>query len=286
MPELPEVETIVRAVRPEIVGRTIRRFQCSSPRQVLPDSERASALVRGARITELRRRGKFIHAVLEGAGGELSILVHLRMSGRFEWIGGGGAEPRHVRAVWTMDDGRGLAFCDARRFGRIIVTRTPEEILSRLGVEPLEAEFTGAAAFEMLRRRRRRIKALLLDQRVIAGLGNIYTDEALFRAGLHPLRESHRLDRAAANRLRDAIREVLTQGIERQGASVDWVYPGGRMQEYFRVYGRTGEACRVCGTPVVYLRVGQRGTHVCPVCQPLRSGKQADRKRDAARAGF
>ncbi|MCG3125478.1 MAG: Formamidopyrimidine-DNA glycosylase [Phycisphaerae bacterium] len=220
----------------------------------------------GRRIARVWRRGKYIVMQLEASG---ALLIHLRMSGRLEAAAGDAGEPRHTRAVFEFDDGLRLHFCDARRFGRIVLARDVESGTGGLGPEPLSDGFSALRLGRLLAGRRRQVKPLLLDQRVIAGLGNIYTDEALFRAGIHPLEPSDRIDGARVKRLHAAIRTVLKEGIRRNGASIDWVYPGGNMQESFRVYGRAGQACVTCGATIEYLRVGQRGTHVCPRCQRL-----------------
>ena len=278
MPELPEVETIVRAARPRLVGRRIVGFESRWPPQVSPSVAEVQRRVRGRHITRLSRRGKYIIMELGGPtkSGDPAgcLLIHLRMSGRFEFMAGPpnaranrSSEPSHVRAVWRLDDGLRLLFCDARKFGRIEYARDLSGLDAKLGVDACGRSFTAARLARELSRRARQLKPLLLDQSVIAGLGNIYTDEALFRAGLHPLTPSNRIDRNQSAALHRAIRDTLKEGIKRNGASIDWVYPGGEMQSYFRVYGRTGQPCRVCGTPIEYLKVSQRGTHICPRCQ-------------------
>lgn len=265
MPELPEVETIVRACRGRLEGRRIERFRSFWARQTTPRPAAVDAALRGRRILALARRAKYIVFELDD---DSRLLVHLRMSGRLEFAGDGPREPDHVRAVWELDDGERLLFCDARKFGRIIHTRDWAAYSTELGIEPLCRAFTTAWLAAALRARARLLKPLLLDQRVVAGLGNIYTDEALHRAGLHPLRRSHSLSACEVGALRRAIRSVLNEGIRRQGTSIDWIYPGGRMQERLRVYGRDGKPCLRCGQMIVALRVGQRGTHICPACQP------------------
>ncbi len=265
MPELPEVETVARGIRPGLVRRRIVGFETRWPRQVSPDAATVARSLRGLRVEDVSRRGKFIVWRLEDRS---CLLIHLRMSGRMEWLDG--AEPPHVRAVWTLDDRRRLALCDARKFARITHADSLAALHASVGLEPLDGAFTARRLAALLAARRRRLKPLLLDQTVIAGLGNIYTDEALFRAGLHPLTPSDRVAAPQARELWRSIRAVLREGIRRNGASLDWVYPGGRMQDYFRVYGREGRPCVRCSAPIEYLRVGQRGTHVCPRCQPLK----------------
>jgi formamidopyrimidine-DNA glycosylase len=162
-------------------------------------------------------------------------------------------------------------FNDTRKFGRVWLVRDPNEVVGGLGPEPLSEEFTSQALYESLQSRRRQLKPLLLDQSFLAGLGNIYTDEALHRARLHPLTVSDSVNREQAQALWDAIREVLQEGLRRNGASIDWVYRGGEFQNYFRVYDREGQPCPVCGTMILRLVIGQRGTHVCPGCQRIGS---------------
>lgn len=282
MPELPEVETIVRHHRPRLEGRRITRYVSRWARQAEPSVAAVRRGIVGKRIARLRRRAKFIVADLDGGprcgsrcdpraaecGGHL--LIHLRMSGRLEWVADARkGERRHVRAVFDLDDGSRLLFCDARKFGKIIYTTDFETTTAHLGAEPLERTFTAVAFARLLRGRARQLKPLLLDQSIVAGLGNIYVDEALFRAGLHPATRSDRLSAAQVRRLRREIRAVLRKAIRHQGTSFDAVYPNGGMERHLNVYGRAGSPCRRCGTLIVALRIAQRGTHVCPKCQPL-----------------
>lgn len=265
MPELPEVETIVRTFRPRLVGRTFVGFDSTWPKGVQPSVAALRAAVLGRRIDSLKRRAKYIVIQLSD---ETAVLVHLRMSGRLEWEAEQPAAA-HVRASWNLDDGHRLLFCDARKFGRIMHTHDLAAATAGLGPEPLARSFTPAVLAAQLNTRRRQLKPLLLDQSVVAGLGNIYTDEALFRAGLHPLTVAEHLRPPQIDRLHTAIRDVLRLAIRKHGTSLDWIYPDGWMQKHLQVYGRTGEQCRACGTPIQALRVGQRGTHICPRCQPL-----------------
>ncbi len=264
MPELPEVETIVQRFRSQVTGRRIAGFVSRWARQVSPSVAVVRRSIVGREIEQLGRRGKYLLFRLD-SGGFLS--VHLGMSGRLEWAEDGDTRPAHVRAAWEFEGGGRLLFCDPRKFGRIRYAPDQAGATAELGPEPLERRFTLAVFQERLGRRARLLKPLLLDQSVIAGLGNIYADEALFRAGLHPLARSNRLSVPQVSALYAAIRAALREGIRRQGTSFDWVYAGGGMQAHLRVYGRTGEPCRTCGTPITYLRVAQRGTHICPKCQ-------------------
>lgn len=264
MPELPEVETIARQVRPHIVGRRIVAFDSSWPKNVTPSLVEVRQLIHGQRVRAVDRRAKYIVLRLDDG----YVLVHLRMSGRLACIENGTPEPPYVRARWDLDDGSRMLFCDARKFGRILCTTDLAAATAGLGPEPLANGFTARALGAILRGRQRQLKPLLLDQSVIAGLGNIYTDEALFRARLHPLTPSQTLRDDEIARLHRAIRGVLRLAIRHHGTSLDWIYPGGWMQRHLNVYGRAGLPCRVCHTPIVALRVGQRGTHICPTCQP------------------
>ncbi|HOF25724.1 MAG TPA: zinc finger domain-containing protein, partial [Anaerolineaceae bacterium] len=174
---------------------------------------------------------------------------------------------KHDRLQLNFNSGWKLVFNDTRKFGRAWLTEDPQKVLSGIGSEPLDPDLTPDKFHAMLQVRSRQIKPLLMDQRFLAGLGNIYTDEALFSAGIHPLRRSDTLTQPEAERLLAAIREVLQQGILAKGASIDWVYRGGDFQNHFQVYKRTGSPCPRCGTPIQRIVVGQRSTHFCPVCQ-------------------
>ena len=265
MPELPEVETIVRNYRPLLEGRRILRYVSRWPKQASPSMRAVQRGVAGRRIVRLHRRAKYIVADLDPG----HLLIHLRMSGRFAWSADHDAEPPHVRAIFELDRGDRLWFCDARKFGKVVYARDLAAATAHLGAEPLERAFTARAFAKLIRGRQRQLKPLLLDQSVIAGLGNVYVDEALFRARLHPEMRSNALSDAQLDALYKAIRAVLREAIRRQGTTIDWVYPGGDMQERLRVYGRAGEPCTRCGAPIERLVVGQRGTHICPCCQRI-----------------
>jgi formamidopyrimidine-DNA glycosylase len=272
VPELPEVETIVRAIRPRLVGQTIRDLHCTYAQTLRPHLAAARRMVVGRRVADAGRRGKYVVLQLASGAmaGTIAVLIHLRMSGRLAIAAREAPRESHLRLRFGLDDGNELRFVDARKFGRVIVTPRPQEVLDSLGVEPLADELTPAALSELIRTRARMLKPLLLDQRVIAGIGNIYADEALHRAGLHPCRNSRSLNSQEVARLHDGIRSALADGIAANGASIDWVYPGGAMQEQFRVYGRAGQPCRRCGRRIRRMVVAQRGTHYCPRCQGSR----------------
>ncbi len=277
MPELPEVETVRRQLEPVLVGRRFESVQIDDPRLVRPfEPVAVAAELEGERVAELDRRGKYL--IFRFESGRV-LLVHLRMTGSFRHRRNGvGEDDPHRRAVVRLDDGSDVAYRDVRRFGTWLLVE-PEEVepylADRLGEEPLVAGFTPARLARRLAGRRAPIKAALLDQRTLAGLGNIYVDEALWRARIHPKRPARELDRNDVRRLHGAIRRVLQTAIERRGSTLrDYSTPRGRrgsMQRAFKVYGRTNESCGRCGTPIEKTRAGGRGTWYCPHCQPRRS---------------
>jgi formamidopyrimidine-DNA glycosylase len=278
VPELPEVETIRARLAPALVGRRIEHVEIADVRLTRPDPpEAVAAALVGERIAEIGRRGKYLVFAFESGR---HLLVHLRMTGNVQYPARGGfaADP-YRRAVVRLDDGSDVAYRDVRRFGTwtLLEPGEAETYLGerRLGREPLERGFTAASLERVLAGRRAPIKAALLDQRAAAGVGNIYADEALWRARIHPLRTAGTLTRAELGALRKGIRDALAMGIARQGASLrDYREPGGRrgrMQDDFRVYGRTGEPCHRCGTPIEKIRAAGRGTWYCPACQRLTS---------------
>jgi formamidopyrimidine-DNA glycosylase len=289
MPELPEVETIRLALEPHLVGRTFEGVEINDPRLVRPFEPLAvAAELEGERVAALDRRGKYLIVRFDSGR---ALLIHLRMTGSLRHASPGElGDDLHRRAVVNLDDGSDVAYRDVRRFGtwHLLEPDEVDDYLSlRLGGEPLERTFTAKRLGERLAGRRAPLKAALLDQRTVAGLGNIYVDEALWRAQLHPLREAGTLAADELSLLTRAIREALRAGIRRQGASLrDYTQPDGRRgraQERFRVYGREGEPCVRCGTPIDKIRVAGRGTWYCPQCQaasrsarrPSRSSRQS-----------
>jgi formamidopyrimidine-DNA glycosylase len=289
MPELPEVETIRLALEPHVVGRTFERVEIDDPRLVRPFEPLAvAAELVGERVAALDRRGKYLIVRFESGR---ALLIHLRMTGSLRHAARGElGEDAHRRAVVNLDDGSDVAYRDVRRFGTWHLLEQDEVddyLATRLGGEPLERTFTARRLGERLAGRRAPLKAALLDQRTVAGLGNIYVDEALWRAGLHPLREAGTLDADELGRLTRAIREALRAGIRRQGASLrDYSQPDGRRgraQERFRVYGREGEPCLRCGTPIDKIRAGGRGTWYCPNCQRAAESAAQAASRSASR---
>jgi formamidopyrimidine-DNA glycosylase len=269
MPELPEVETVRRAIAPALEGRTLEHVEIDDVRLTRPEDPLAvAAELTGERVDHVDRRGKYL--IVRFASGR-ALLIHLRMTGSLLHEPG---EATHVRAVLRLDNGTEIGYRDVRRFGTWLLLEPGElepYLGARLGGEPLVAAFTAKGLGERLHGRRAPLKAALLDQRTLAGLGNIYVDEALWYAKLHPLRVAGSLDRDELRRLHRAIRKALELGIARQGSTLtDYRLPdgsSGRMQQEFKAYGRIDEPCERCGAPIAKIRVGGRGTWFCPVCQ-------------------
>ena len=270
MPELPEVETMVRQLRegggergPSVVGRTITRVTVKWPRHIARPSARAfKERLPGQKIADVSRRGKYLVFNLSRD----VMLIHLKMTGDLSVVNGNAAPPagKHAHTIFHFDDGAELRFNDTRKFGKVFLVGRADEVVGELGPEPLEPGFTPKKLAAMLARKKRALKPLLLDQTFIAGLGNIYADESLHLAKLHPLRRSDSLKPAEARALWQGIRQALRTGLKHDGASIDRVYRGGGFQNYFRVYDREAEPCFTCWTPIRRIVVGQRGTHFCP----------------------
>jgi len=274
MPELPEVETIVRSLRGHLRGATIADVRATVACLRRPvDVPRLRDACCGHTITGIRRRAKFILVELgEGPG----LVLHLGMTGAFRIVERTAPAGRHERVIWDLTDGRSWRFADARRFGSVEVCDSPADgraSLNGLGVEPLEGEFRGEGLFMATRGRSRPIKNLIMDQAIIAGVGNIYASEALFRAGVRPQRASGALSRATCERLAAAIREVLAEAITAGGTTIDDYRDvdgtEGRFAVQLSVYGRTGEACQRCGPTSRVRRIVQSGrsSFYCPRCQ-------------------
>lgn len=274
MPELPEVETVVRDLRAhELEGAVIREVEIRWPRMVAgTPPDRFVGALRGRTIVRVSRRGK--HIILSLDNGE-SLLVHLRMTGKFRFAGRDGKPGAHDHVVVTLGDGRRLLFNDTRKFGRFRLVASVEEGLAGLGPDALGAAFTATVLQERLAGRTRMIKPLLLDQTLVAGLGNIYVDESLWQAGIHPERRADTLTPAEIRRLYRAIRDVLGRAVRNGGTTLGagetnfYSVAGrrGRNADQLGVFRRTGEPCPRCGTTITRMVVGQRGTHVCPKCQ-------------------
>jgi formamidopyrimidine-DNA glycosylase len=281
VPELPEVETIRRQLAPHLEGRTIVEIEILDPRWTRPEPpELVEQALRGRRVEKVGRSGKYL---IWECSGDLYLLVHLRMTGSllFDPI----AEPTHTRVRFELDGAHRIIYVDPRRFGTghvLLGSAARDAYLgARIGIEPMTPEFTTEHLRALARGRRAPVKSFVLDQRRIAGVGNIYADEALFRARIHPLRPAGALTRGQVAELRDAIEEALQAGIEAKGATIDDFRhvdgARGSFQDRFLVHRREGEPCPRCGTAIRKLVVGGRGTYVCERCQPK------PRRRAAAR---
>ncbi len=272
MPELPEVETVVRGLRLPLIGRTVQSMSYDWAKTIhSPAPEEFAARIAGQTFRGVERRAKYIIAALDYD----YLIVHLKMTGRLYVTP---SEAVHDADRWVhfrlgLDEGQELRFSDSRKFGKVYLTDDPEKITGGLGPEPLTDIFTEAAFRERLHGRSKNIKALLLDQTFIAGVGNIYADESLFRAGIHPLRRSDELSTDEISRLYNTVRAALNAGIDYEGASINWYRKPdgtkGSSQDHFYVYGRDGQPCVNCGSTIEKMRVAQRGTHYCPTCQPI-----------------
>jgi len=278
MPELPEVETIRRDLTPRIAGRTVAEAWVSPNAPKLVQGETAAAFCRrlaGRRIEELGRRGKYLLIRLEGG---LTWIVHLRTTGGLIHLPagrhgarGGCPEERFLRARFRLDDGSQLCYVDLRKLGTMWLVEDESAVVGRLGPEPLGEAFGSQELHRLLAKRSAAVKAVLLDQGAIAGIGNIYADEALFEAGIRPAKPAKALSRRAAERLHWAVRKVLVEALENRGSSfrdyVDAEGEQGMHQLRVKVFRRTGEPCYVCGTAIRRTRVSGRSTHYCPKCQ-------------------
>ena len=306
MPELPEVETTVRDLRPQLIGRTITRARVTWERMVaVPDAKQFTREIVGYKIVNINRRGKYLVFGLEPAsqmhsriaresaveyqtnarnqkakikkqkseiGPQKFLIVHLRMTGQFGFHAPRVKRDKHQHVHLLLDDGREMRFHDFRKFGRWWLVDNPEHVVGKLGPEPLD--MTKKEFLLRLRARRGHIKPLLLNQTFVAGVGNIYADESLWYAKIHPLRDAMTITDKEASDLYNAIRRVFRKAIGVGGTSFDATYKringqSGEFQEDLRVVGRTGKPCYRCGTPIVKTVVGQRGTHYCPHCQRL-----------------
>ena len=274
MPELPEVETIIRGLRrgvdgaPAIIGQEITGISLFWPKTLAThDPETASRLLKGQKVLAISRRAKYILLELN----QTFLMVHLRMSGDLRMAPYLRAEQllSHDRFYLHFASGWGLAFNDARKFGRVWISPDPASILPKLGPDPLDPSLDAAAFHQMLSSRGRQLKPLLMDQSFLAGVGNIYSTEALYEARLHPLQNSRYISLKEAKKLLQALRDVLEWGIAHNGTSIDWVYKGGDFQKYLKAYQHTGLPCERCGTPIKDLVSAQRRAHYCPRCQKL-----------------
>ncbi|MBL0715084.1 MAG: bifunctional DNA-formamidopyrimidine glycosylase/DNA-(apurinic or apyrimidinic site) lyase [Desulfosarcina sp.] len=276
MPELPEVQTIVNdLIAADLIGRRITAITVRWPGVIdrLPAGTFRRRLT-GGRIRAVYRRAKFIVWQVDD---HQRVLIHLRMTGRFHFAAPRSRYAKHEHLSFHLDDGRQLRYHDTRKFGRFYLPEDPDAMLTRLGPEPLAPGFSARRLGQCLTSRRRMLKPLLLDQQCIAGLGNIYVDEALWDAGLHPMRTADSLRENDIRRLHRAIRKVLRRGLRNLGTTLgsgettfySLARNRGRNRDQLKVFRRTGEPCRRCRQPIKRLVVGQRSTHICPTCQPL-----------------
>ncbi len=264
MPELPEVETVIREIRPQITGRQIEKLDIFWPKTF---EHRFHIPIVGRTIEQVSRLGKYILLKLDKG----NLIIHLRMSGQL--LINPQSEPAHLRISMQLTDHIHLAFNDVRKFGRWYFVRNEREVLGRVGMDALDPELNLEVFEAMLKTTRMRIKAFLLSQRFIAGLGNIYVDETLFRSGIHPLSVSERISGEAAQKLFLNIKKVLTFAIKHMGSTIsDYRDANGKVgnaQNFFYVYQQQGKPCIVCGTPIEKHKIHGRGTHLCPQCQQL-----------------
>ncbi len=270
MPELPEVETTRRGLAPHILGRCIESVQVREPRLRYPVPPDLAARLEGSLLVDLQRRGKYL--LLETPRGNL--LLHLGMSGSLKLVPAGQAPGKHDHVDLVLSSGLTLRYTDPRRFGMVLwIEGDPmrHALLEHLGPEPLGETFAADYLYRRSRGRKMPVKSYIMDSRVVVGVGNIYANEALYLAGIHPLRKAGRVSRARYARLVAAIREVLLAAIAQGGTSLrDFVGGDGRpgyFRQSLRVYGRAGETCDGCEGPLREIRLGQRSTVYCPRCQ-------------------
>ena len=273
MPEMPEVEIIRRYLDKMAAGKKIMDLDIRLPRMIKwPDIEGFRALVTGRTIKAMNRRGKYLLLELDNGN---EVVFHLRMTGRLVYEPTGKTSDSHARVIFHLQGGASLVYGDTRTLGTIHGIRPEERAmlkgLAEMGPEPLSAEFTPAYLYETASRRKVAIKSFLLNQKYIGGIGNIYADEALFLAGIHPLRPAQSLSWEECERLWESVNKVIAAGIEDGGTTFRDYQNGeggqGSHQEHLYVYGRKGEPCRSCGRPIERITVGGRGTHFCPKCQ-------------------
>lgn len=276
MPELPEVETVSRTLRQLVAGKTIERVEVRLPRIVQhpKDIEQFAFLLQGQTIRDVVRRGKFLRFLLN----DYVLVSHLRMEGRYGLYHTDDPDELHTHVIFEFTDGTELRYKDVRQFGTMHVFPAGEDLkqapLAKLGLEPLDEAFTFDAFRDCLQGKTSKIKPLLLNQEYIVGIGNIYVDESLFLAGIHPERTADTLTKQELKRLHEAIVATLKAAVEAGGSSVKSYVNGqgeiGLFQHQLRIYGREGEPCANCGRAIEKSVVGGRGTHTCPYCQPLK----------------
>jgi formamidopyrimidine-DNA glycosylase len=270
MPELPEVETVARGLASVLAGQTFTSVEIGWPRTVaFPSVTQFKEQIAGRQVVSVGRRGKFVVVNLDDG----ALLIHLKMSGRLWVVPSDEPRDKHTHTVFNLDSGQHLRFHDVRKFGRVYLVGDPAQITGRLGPEPLSDEFTVDSFRQLLARRSGRLKSLLLNQEFLAGLGNIYADEALFTAKLDPLRKADTLTPEEQTRLYQAIRTVLRRAVVGRGTTLndkgylDVRGQAGTYQSQVAVYGRAGEPCPTCDSGIERIVVGGRSTHYCPHCQ-------------------
>ncbi|UJF31701.1 DNA-formamidopyrimidine glycosylase [Paenibacillus hexagrammi] len=276
MPELPEVETVKRTLNMLVTGKTIEHVQVRLPRiiQKPQDIQMFEVLLQGQTIERIERRGKFLRFILD----DYVLVSHLRMEGRYGLYAGDDPLELHTHVLFRFTDGSELRYKDVRQFGTMHLFPKGEDLtqppLHKLGLEPLDESFTLKAFTERIAKRSTKIKPLLLNQEYIVGIGNIYVDESLFLAGIHPEREASSLTRKELEKLHKAVVETLQSSVDVGGSSIKSYVNGqgeiGMFQHQLNIYGRESEPCKVCGSEIYKTVVGGRGTHICPKCQPLK----------------
>ncbi|KRM21109.1 DNA-formamidopyrimidine glycosylase [Latilactobacillus graminis] len=272
MPELPEVENVRRGLERLVVGKTIQKIEIRWSKIISnPDAVFIAGLT-GRQIIGIDRRGKYLLIRLDQG---LTVVSHLRMEGKYEVDASSDPMTKHTHVVWTFTDGHQLRYLDSRKFGRMLLIETGQENtvsgLKDLGVEPTPATFKKAAFYQALQKHKKAIKPLLLDQKIVTGLGNIYVDETLWLSEIHPETPANLVSRIEADRLHDKIIMELDLAIKHGGTTVNTFLNAtghaGAFQEMLHVYGKKGQPCERCQTPIEKIKVAQRGTHFCPYCQ-------------------
>lgn len=275
MPELPEVETVRKGLVHLVKGKRIDNVDVRWTKIIeAPEVPTFQELVKGQTIEDIQRRGKYLIFKLT----DFDLISHLRMEGKYEFFESNPIVDKHTHVIFHFSDGTQLHYHDVRKFGRMaLVGKNQSETykgILRLGPEPLPEKFTLAGFTEQLKKSHKAIKPLLLDQRLVTGLGNIYVDEALWQAKIHPEQPANTLTDKEVKKLRQAIIEVLSKAVAAGGTTIrtylNALGEAGKFQLSLNVYGQTGKPCPRCGTPIVKLKVAQRGTHICPTCQKLK----------------
>lgn len=271
MPELPEVEVIRKELIPLLTGQILGTPRIFWPKSFIND---ATESISGKSVSDIGRQGKYLVIILSSG----YLVVHLRMTGQLMVVNEKPSEKKHLQVVIPMKSGKYLVYFDSRKFGRIIHVDDLKTVLKNTGVDALSPEFTPELFRMMLKKKNRMIKSFLMDQSQIAGLGNIYVDESLFRSGIHPKMISSRISAKKVDKLFNAIRDTLRNSIGKMGTTIsDYKTTGGGFggyQNYLQVYGKAGKPCPVCGTVIRKIRMNNRGTHFCPACQKLRRVKR------------